>query len=171
MQYSYASCSPAAAYDAKTKYFWLAGAMILMQEAGDAQTVLDWGQAWLADSPRDSRARDVTVAMALAHCDLAAARLQADPTASLECYDSMQGALKLLKQRNAGQQLQADIQTAMQVASHITLGEIVGCASQCPGDGWIKKLRSCLLSVCLCSCFLRCSRLSVPRVAFIVDLT
>ncbi len=52
-----------------------AGAFVLMQEAGDVQPVITWGRAWLQDNGLDRRAADVALVAALAHCDLAGARL------------------------------------------------------------------------------------------------
>ena len=49
-----------------------------MQEAGDVQPVITWGRAWLEDNALDKRAKDVALAAALAHCDLAGAPRHGD---------------------------------------------------------------------------------------------
>lgn len=94
---------------------WVAGAMVLLLEAGEPQTVLEWGRAWLSDAPRNARTRDVVLAMALSMCDLAALKMQGSNPATLEAYDLMRDAVKLLKDYHVGVDLQNEIQSAMKV--------------------------------------------------------
>ncbi len=96
-------------------YSDLPGALALLQEAGELQTVLDWGGAWLRDSATDSKTKDVALALALAHCDSAAMKLEQNADDSLAAAEEMSAALRLLRQCAAGEQLQEDITGALQV--------------------------------------------------------
>ena len=96
-------------------YSDLPGALALLQEAGELQTVLDWGGAWLRDSASDSKTPDVALALALAHCDTAAMKLEQDAGDSLAAAEEMTTALRLLRQYAAGEQLQHEIAGALQV--------------------------------------------------------
>lgn len=96
-------------------YSDLPGALALLQEAGELQTVLDWGGAWLRDSATDSKTKDVALALALAHCDSAAMKLEQNADDSLAAAEEMSTALGLLRQYAAGEQLQKDITGALQV--------------------------------------------------------
>lgn len=98
-------------------YSDLPGALALLQEAGELQTVLDWGGAWLRDSATDIKTKDVALALALAHCDCAAMKLEQDADDSLAAVEEMTTALTLLRQYSAGEQLQEDISEALQVSS------------------------------------------------------
>ena len=96
-------------------YSDLPGALALLQEAGELQTVLDWGGAWLRDSATDSKTKDVALALALAHCDSAAMKLEQNADDSLAAAEEMSAALRLLRQYAAGEQLQEEITGALQV--------------------------------------------------------
>ncbi|KAL0037727.1 hypothetical protein WJX77_009734 [Trebouxia sp. C0004] len=95
-------------------YSDLPGALALLQEAGELQTVLDWGGAWLRDSATHSKTKDVALALALAHCDSAAMKLEHNADDSLAAAEEMSAALRLLRQYAAGEQLQEDITDALQ---------------------------------------------------------
>lgn len=88
---------------------------MLLLEAGDSATVLEWGQAWLSDAPRNGKTRDVVLAMAVAYCDLAAMKLQGSNPATIESFDFLKRALNLLRDHHVGSKLQEDIQRAMKV--------------------------------------------------------
>ena len=96
-------------------YSDLPGALALLQEAGELQTVLDWGCAWLRDNAADSKTKDVALALALVHCDNAAAKLEQDANDTLSATEEMTVALCLLRQHSAGEQLQQEIIGALQV--------------------------------------------------------
>ena len=98
-------------------YSDLPGALALLQEAGELQTVFDWGNAWLRDSAAESKTKDVALALALAHCDTAAIKLEQNASDQLAAAESMTTALELLKQFQAGEQLQDEITIALQVCS------------------------------------------------------
>lgn len=92
---------------------FVAGTLMLLQEAGDAQTVVAVGEAWLSTHRRHRAARDVALATALAHCDLAGALLDARGSVEAACA-MLDVAGKLLKEYKAGTpQLQADIEGAV----------------------------------------------------------
>lgn len=96
-------------------YSDLPGALALLQEAGEYQTVLDWGRAWLRDNASDSKTKDVALALALVHCDKAAMRMEQDPDDTMAAAEEMTVALRLLSQHAAGEQLQQEITGALQV--------------------------------------------------------
>ena len=102
-------------------YSNLPGALALLQEAGETQTVLDWGNAWLRDSALDSKTGDVALSMALTYCDTAAMLLEEDPDNASLAVEAMNAALKLLKAHGSNQQLEADIAGAMQVLRYLLL--------------------------------------------------
>ena len=96
-------------------YSDLPGALALLQEAGELQTVLDWGGAWLRDNATDSKTKDVALALALAHCDNAAMRMEQNANDTMAAAEEMTVALRLLRQHAAGEQLQQEIIRALQV--------------------------------------------------------
>lgn len=96
-------------------YSDLPGALVLLQEAGEAQAVLDWGNAWLRDSASDSKTRDVALSIALVYCDSAAMLLEEDPDNALLATEALSGAIQLLQQHGPHAQLEADIAGAIQV--------------------------------------------------------
>lgn len=102
-------------------YSDLPGALALLQEAGELQTVLDWGGAWLRDNAADSKTKDVALALALVHCDTAAMRMEQNPDDTLKAVEEMTTALHLLRQHAAGLQLQQDIKGALQVQQLIPI--------------------------------------------------
>ena len=92
-----------------------AGALALLHEAGDLQSVLSWGGAWLQEHPRHELASDVALSVALAHCDLAGVKMDSGRADVLSCVDEMRLADSLLQQYQAGPLLQRDIAKALQV--------------------------------------------------------
>ena len=94
-----------------------AGVLVLLQEAGDVQTVLSWGEAWLDlhAGQAHSRTKDVVLAVALAYCDLAAANLDKSTDSVLTCVDLMVAARALLQQHQTAPQLDVQISSAIQV--------------------------------------------------------
>ena len=113
-------------------YSDLPGALALLQEAGELQTVFDWGNAWLRDSAAESKTKDVALALALAHCDTAAMKLEQNASDQLAAAESMKTALKLLTKYDAGEQLQAEITGALQVSSTRTLSHFACCTMHLP---------------------------------------
>ena len=101
-------------------YSDLPGALALLQEAGEMQTVLDWGAAWMRDNASDGKTKDVALALALVHCDSAAMMLEKNASNTLAAAEEMTVALRLLKQYAAGEQLQQEISGALQVTKHCT---------------------------------------------------
>ena len=102
-------------------YSNLPGALALLQEAGETQTVLDWGCAWLRDSVSDSKTRDVALSMALTHCNAAAMLLEEDPDNALLAVEAMTAALKLLRDHGPHPQLEVDISGAMKVPEDLSV--------------------------------------------------
>ena len=98
----------------------LPGALAMLQEAGESETVLDWGTTWLQNNAADSKTRDVALAMALTHCDTAAMLLEQNAENVLPAADAMASALKLLQDFGPNQQLEADIAGAMKVTTAIS---------------------------------------------------
>lgn len=96
-------------------YSDLPGALALLQEAGEMQTVLDWGGAWLRDNAADTKTKDVALALALVHCDNAAMRMEQDANDTMAAAEEMTVALRLLRKYAAGEQLQQEITGALQV--------------------------------------------------------
>lgn len=96
-------------------YSDLPGALALLQEAGESQTVLDWGGAWLRDNATDSKTKDVALALGLVHCDNAAMRMEQNTNDTMTAAEEMTVALRLLRQYAAGEQLQQEITGALQV--------------------------------------------------------
>ena len=92
-----------------------AGALVVLQEAGDVQTVLSWGDAWLAVNPDQPGSSDVVLAVALAYCDLAAANLDKSPDSVLTCVELMQSAQGVLRQHQTAPELDAQIASALEV--------------------------------------------------------
>lgn len=91
---------------------YVAGTLILLQESGNAQTVVAVGEAWLATHRHHRSARDVALVTALAHCDLATSHLEAHGTLEQAC-EMLSVALKLLLQYRAGtSELQDEIRGA-----------------------------------------------------------
>lgn len=103
-----AAASAAAEYDAKAlsangyvvsvSLDHLPGALVLLQESGCNQLVLDLGAQWLKDNRQDVRRRDVTAAMALAYHSLAVQSLQQEGGCVLEGCRHLESALSLLRQ-------------------------------------------------------------------------
>ena len=74
---------------------------MLLQESGEKQTVVAVGEAWLAQHKRHKSAKDVALATALAHIDVAKAIL--DARGSVEsAHNTLEVAAKLLKTYRAG---------------------------------------------------------------------
>ncbi|KAK9819960.1 hypothetical protein WJX72_004490 [[Myrmecia] bisecta] len=102
---------------AELLYADLPGALTLMHEAGDLDTVLKWGAAWLRDNAGDKRSKDVALTLAQANCDAAAARLEQDPDDVLPCAELMNSALGLLQQHSVAPEMQAEIAGALEELS------------------------------------------------------
>lgn len=102
-------------------YTNLPGALALLQEAGESETVLDWGTTWLQNNSADSKTRDVALAMALTQCDTAAILLEQNVENVLPAADAMASALKLLQDFGPNQHLEADITGALTVSQQYLL--------------------------------------------------
>ncbi|KAL4527758.1 hypothetical protein Ndes2437A_g02897 [Nannochloris sp. 'desiccata'] len=80
---------------------YVAGTLMLLQESGDRQTVVAVGEAWLAQHKRHKSTKDVVLATALAHIDVAKAIL--DARGSVEsAHATLEVAARLLKSYRAG---------------------------------------------------------------------
>jgi len=96
----------------------LPGALALMQECGEANTVIDLGSDWLADRANAGGvdAADVAAAVALAHCDQAAdAFVQYGEDEVAPACHSLRSALQLLQQYGLSAQLQQQITQTLEV--------------------------------------------------------
>jgi hypothetical protein len=80
----------------------LPGALVLLQESGYSQLVLEVGTKWLAANSRDVRRRDVAAALALAHHALAVQGLQQEAGCMLEACRHLESALLLIRQSISG---------------------------------------------------------------------
>ncbi|PNH10391.1 Protein ACCUMULATION AND REPLICATION OF CHLOROPLASTS 6, chloroplastic, partial [Tetrabaena socialis] len=95
------------------------GALVVLQEMGEYQLVLDLGARWLPLNGGQPDAGDVTVAMALAYCDRAGARLGAaegsggDAAARAGACEDLEAALSALRTYRVAQHLQAQIAGAL----------------------------------------------------------
>jgi hypothetical protein len=97
----------------------LPGALVLLQEAGEAALVISLGRAWLADANSDGLAPDVAAAVALAHCDEAADALAADNSVVLVACRHLEAALQLLRRYKMAPQLQQQIMQTLEVRSDL----------------------------------------------------
>ncbi len=80
---------------------YVAGTLMLLQETGDRQTVVAVGEAWLAQHKRHKSAKDVALATALAHVEVAKAIL--DARGSVEsAHATLEVAKNFLKTYKAG---------------------------------------------------------------------
>ena len=93
----------------------IAGAIVLLAEAGDWSTALEWGQAWLSINSSSACAKDVACCVASAYCDQAAAKMETSADVALECQAALKLGLALLRRHDCGQALQAEIQQTLQV--------------------------------------------------------
>jgi hypothetical protein len=80
---------------------YVAATLALLQESGDAQTVVAAGEAWLATHRRHRNARDVAIAVGMAHCDLARAILDARRDIQ-SAVSTLQVASSVLRRYKAG---------------------------------------------------------------------
>eukprot|EP00891_Asterochloris_glomerata_P001556 jgi/Astpho2/1556/fgenesh1_pg.00026_%23_38_t len=93
----------------------LPGALALLQEAGEAQAVLQMGGSALESGTLPALdAREVALAVALAHCDEAAVVMDHGDAAALTAVQHMQQAVDLLHHHQTGGSLQQDISQALQ---------------------------------------------------------
>lgn len=100
----------------------LPGALVLLQESGYSQLVLDLGTQWLTVNKQDVRRRDVTAAMAQAHHTLAVQGLQQEAWCMLESCRHLESALLLIRQSLRGSEhaavasdLQRDVMQLLKV--------------------------------------------------------
>lgn len=101
------------AYTEEVPGDFIAGTLLLLQEAGDHQTVIASGESWLATHRRHRSARDVALATALAHCDVAQMRVDAHGSTQ-QAAAMFELALKLLRDYRAGtQELSKKIESAL----------------------------------------------------------
>ena len=92
---------------------YVAGTLILLQEAGDWQTVIVSGEAWIAQHRRHRNVKDIALAISLAHCETAKALLDAHGDVR-QSYAMFEVAGKLLKTHRAGgAELQRSIDEAL----------------------------------------------------------
>lgn len=72
-----------------------------LQEAGEAQAVLEIGEQLLQDRPHKRFKQDVVLAMALAYVDLSRDAMSASPPDVIFCCEVLERALKLLQEDGA----------------------------------------------------------------------
>jgi hypothetical protein len=80
----------------------LPGALVLLQDSGAHQLVLDLGAKWLAVNSHDIRCRDTAAAMALAHHALALRGLQQEGGSVLEACRHLEAAVRLSRESLRG---------------------------------------------------------------------
>jgi hypothetical protein len=80
---------------------FVAGTLIVLQEAGEARAVVSAGTSWLSAHRRDRGARDVALATALAHCDVARHFLDARGSAE-QAAAMLDAAARVLAQHRSG---------------------------------------------------------------------
>ena len=93
-----------------------AGALCLLQECGDVETVVKLGAGWLRRKPRARASRDVALAMSLAYCDLASETLSRASEVA-QCYSELEAALNLLIEYNVAVGLQREVAGALKVGA------------------------------------------------------
>lgn len=109
----------------------LPGALALLQECGEADTVLDLGSGWLQANAGAVDAPDVAAAMALAYCEKAGEALQlGDATVAPAC-SCLEAALSLLQRYNLSAQLQQQIMQTLEVRCRVVVkGSLPGCVAR-----------------------------------------
>lgn len=118
----------------------LPGALVLLQESGCNQLVLDLGAQWLAVNRQDVRRRDVMAAMALAHRALALQGLQQESSSCmLEACRHLESALSLIRQSIHGSEhaaaaadLQRDVMQLLKVGRRDAGRWLLALAHSCP---------------------------------------
>ncbi|GLI58669.1 hypothetical protein VaNZ11_000412 [Volvox africanus] len=93
----------------------LPGALVVLQEIGEFQLVLDHGRRWLELNGSQPDAGDVAAAVALAYCDRAGERLAtpSNKDAVLPACDDLDAALVQLRRYGMARQLQTQIVGAL----------------------------------------------------------
>lgn len=101
------------------------GALCLLQEAGEAEIVLQVGGSLLREWLPKPFKQDVVLAMALSYVDLSRDAMALNPPDFMGCCDILQRALKLLQEEgasNLARDLQAQIdETLEEISPHCTL--------------------------------------------------
>ncbi|KAL6848342.1 hypothetical protein ACP4OV_021636 [Aristida adscensionis] len=77
------------------------GVLCVLQEAGEAQLVLETGDQLLQDRPPKRFKQDVVLAMALAYVDLSRDAMAASPPDVIRCCEVLERALKILQEDGA----------------------------------------------------------------------
>jgi hypothetical protein len=93
----------------------LPGALVLLQECGQSDVVIELGMQWLADATDASIMRDVAAATALAHCDKAGFALEKDSSIVAPAFDHLETALQLLVEHDLTPALQDQIARTLKV--------------------------------------------------------
>ncbi|KAK3274363.1 arc6-like protein [Cymbomonas tetramitiformis] len=75
----------------------LPGALALLQEAGDAEAVVEIAEAALSQAENSECQADIALSLALAHCDLGREAMAATPPRITEGCDSLDCALHVLR--------------------------------------------------------------------------
>lgn len=92
------------------------GALVLLQEVGDYESVIHYGRRWLDNNLEADYAADVAKCLALAYCDRAGDVIQADSSAVVACCEDLEAAQRLLQRWSSGaEQLGMQIEDALQV--------------------------------------------------------
>lgn len=96
----------------------LPAALVLLQESGESQVVIELGSSWLQRHRHDPSASDVAAAVALAHCDEAAVALDAEGGAVvLQVCKHLETSLQLLREYRMAASLQHLIMQTLEVSS------------------------------------------------------
>lgn len=94
-----------------------AGALLLLQETGQSNLVIELGTDWLAAKAESLQSCDVAAATALAHCDKAGSALLADNSMVAPACQHLEIALDLLQTYDLAPDLQQQISDTMQVGN------------------------------------------------------
>jgi hypothetical protein len=94
----------------------LPAALVLLQETGESSLVVELGSSWLQQHANEPFAPDVATSVALAHCDEAAAALDASGgTVVLQACRHLETALQLLREFKMAANLQHLIMQTLEV--------------------------------------------------------
>jgi hypothetical protein len=106
----------------------LPAALVLLQETGESSLVVELGSSWLQQHSNEPFAPDVATSVALAHCDEAAAALDASGgTVVLQACRHLEMALQLLREFKMAANLQHLIMQTLEVRQLYLTMQHTGC--------------------------------------------